>query len=222
MGFNLIFLTLISCSRISQLKIPGLSFLYSSIFFSTSGVATRGLEPPMTPGRMEPVSWYRLRILETQPWLTRSWREMTQGRTPAAAISMIFNRTWLGKGRPLMKTPPSWLTRPWPLKKKWNQNLVLKWFHLWFHIFSEFSPMCPPLPPIHLINIHQELDHKVLLWLFSWNSMVIYWIISDGTHTQNPIFGSYSELGTRTRLFFIFCQSCSVRTPLWVFKNHQI
>ena len=48
--------TCISFSRISQLNIPGLSFLYSSIFFSTSGVATRGFEPPITPGRMEPVS----------------------------------------------------------------------------------------------------------------------------------------------------------------------
>ena len=111
-------ITLMSCSRISQLKIPGLSFLYSSIFFSTSGVATRGLEPPITPGRMDPVSWYRFSILETQPWLTRNCREMTQGRTPAAAISMIFSLMWLGKGRPLIKTPPSWLTRPCPRNMK--------------------------------------------------------------------------------------------------------
>ena len=44
-------------SLISQLNIPGLSFLYCSILFSTSGVATRGLDPPMTPGRILPVSW---------------------------------------------------------------------------------------------------------------------------------------------------------------------
>ena len=44
-------------SRISQLNIPGLSFLYCSILRSTSGVATRGLEPPMTPGLILPVSW---------------------------------------------------------------------------------------------------------------------------------------------------------------------
>ena len=111
-------LTFINCSRISQLNIPGLSFLYSSILFSTSGVATRGFEPPMTPGLMDPVSWYLLSIFDTQPWLTLNWREITQGRTPAAAISIIFNLTWLGRGRPLMKTPPSWLTRPWPRKKK--------------------------------------------------------------------------------------------------------
>ena len=80
-----------------------------------------------------------LRILETQPCETRSCLEMTQGRMPAAAISMIFslmwlvmmvimwamwllmmvimwvmwlNLMWLGSGRPLMKTPPSWFTRP--------------------------------------------------------------------------------------------------------------
>ena len=58
---------------------------------------------------------YLLRILLTQPWLTRSCRLMTHGRIPAAAISMILRRMWLGSGRPLMKTPPSWLTRPWPV-----------------------------------------------------------------------------------------------------------
>ena len=53
--------TCINFSLISQLKIPGLSFLYSSIFFSTSGVATRGLDPPITPGRIEPVSLIELK-----------------------------------------------------------------------------------------------------------------------------------------------------------------
>ena len=51
--------TCINFSLISQLKIPGLSFLYSSIFFSTSGVATRGFDPPITPGRIEPVSYFK-------------------------------------------------------------------------------------------------------------------------------------------------------------------
>ena len=101
------YFTWISLSLISQLKAPPFSFLYSSILASTSGVATLGLEPPMTPGLMEPVSWYLLRILLTQPWLTLSCLEMTQGLTPAAAISTILRRMWLGKGRPLMKTPPS-------------------------------------------------------------------------------------------------------------------
>ena len=31
------------------------------------------------------------KILETHPWETLSCLEMTQGRTPAAAISIIFN-----------------------------------------------------------------------------------------------------------------------------------
>lgn len=75
---------------------------------------TLGLLPPMAPGRMEPVSWYLHRILETQPWDTRNWREMTQGRIPWWAISTILWRMWLGSGLPLMNTPPSWLTRPWP------------------------------------------------------------------------------------------------------------
>ena len=69
-------------SLISQLNIPGLSRLYCSIFFSTSGVATRGLLPPMTPGRILPVSWYLCRILLTHPWDTLNCRLMTHGRTP--------------------------------------------------------------------------------------------------------------------------------------------
>ena len=47
-----------SFSLISQLNIPGLSFCMSSIFFSMSGVATRGFDPPVEPGLIDPVSWY--------------------------------------------------------------------------------------------------------------------------------------------------------------------
>ena len=36
---------------------------------------------------------YLFNILLTQPWLTLSCLEMTQGRIPAAAISIIFNLT---------------------------------------------------------------------------------------------------------------------------------
>lgn len=43
-------------SRISQENIPGFSFLYSSMRASTSGVAIFGFEPPITPGRIDPVS----------------------------------------------------------------------------------------------------------------------------------------------------------------------
>lgn len=76
--------------------------------------STLGLLPPIAPGRMEPVSWYLHKILDTHPCETRSCREMTHGRMPWWAISTILWRMWLGKGRPFMKTPPSWFTRPWP------------------------------------------------------------------------------------------------------------
>lgn len=53
-------------------------------------------------------------ILLTQPWLTRSWREMSQGRTPWWANSTILCLTTSGKGRPFTNTPPSWFTPPCP------------------------------------------------------------------------------------------------------------
>lgn len=125
--FLIFLLTFINRSRISQLKIPGFSFFMSSMRFSISGVATklkdllnkqrsltlfdlpRGLLPPITPGLIEPVSWYRFKIFETHPCETLSCREMTQGRTPLAASSTIFSLMWLGSGRPLINTPPSWI-----------------------------------------------------------------------------------------------------------------
>lgn len=45
-----------SLSRISQLNNPGFSLFSSRIRSSTTGVATRGLLPPIAPGRMLPVS----------------------------------------------------------------------------------------------------------------------------------------------------------------------
>lgn len=96
-----------SLSLISQEKMPGCSFFNFSILASTSCVATLGFEPPITPGLILPVSWYLLRIFETQPWDTLSCLEITHGLMPAAAISTIFRRIWFGKGRPLMNTPPS-------------------------------------------------------------------------------------------------------------------
>lgn len=47
----------INLSLISQENIPGFCLFSSSILFSTSGVATLGFEPPITPGRIEPVSY---------------------------------------------------------------------------------------------------------------------------------------------------------------------
>lgn len=68
------------------------------------------------------LTWYRFRILLTQPWETLSCLDITQGLTPAAAISTIFSLIWFGNGRPLMKTPPSWLTLPWPRKITYTLN----------------------------------------------------------------------------------------------------
>lgn len=51
-----------SLSRISQLKMEGFSRLYCSILLSTSGVATRGFDPPITPGLIDPVSCETKRI----------------------------------------------------------------------------------------------------------------------------------------------------------------
>merc|ERR1712241_365192 len=78
--------SLIKLSRISQLNMPGFTFLYSSILDSISGVDTLGLLPPTTPGLMLPVSWYLFRIFDTQPCETLSCLEMTHGLMPAAAI----------------------------------------------------------------------------------------------------------------------------------------
>lgn len=104
---DLDWITFINFSLISQENIPGCSFFNCSIRASTSGVATLGFEPPITPGLMLPVSWQRFSILETQPCDTLSCLDMTHGLTPAAAISTIFNRMWFGRGRPFMNTPPS-------------------------------------------------------------------------------------------------------------------
>lgn len=45
-----------SRSRISQANMVGFCRLYSAILSTTLGVATLGLEPPITPGLMLPVS----------------------------------------------------------------------------------------------------------------------------------------------------------------------
>lgn len=56
-----------SRSRISHAKIPG-SFSFSCLMYCTTfGVVTRGLLPPIAPGRMLPVSLYRAKILLTHP-----------------------------------------------------------------------------------------------------------------------------------------------------------
>lgn len=45
-------------SRISQANMVGFSCLYLTIASTTAGVATFGLEPPITPGLVDPVSKY--------------------------------------------------------------------------------------------------------------------------------------------------------------------
>lgn len=45
-----------SLSRISQANMVGLSFLYLEMASTTCGVATLGLEPPITPALKLPVS----------------------------------------------------------------------------------------------------------------------------------------------------------------------
>lgn len=72
------------------------------------------LLPPIIPGAILPVSWYLLRIFDTQPWDTFSMRLIWQGRVPLCANSMISFRLGSGSGRPFMKTPPSWLHLPCP------------------------------------------------------------------------------------------------------------
>lgn len=61
---------------------------------------------------------YLPRILLTHPWLTRSWREMSQGRTPWWASSTIRCLTTSGRGLPLTNTPPSWFTPPCPARQR--------------------------------------------------------------------------------------------------------
>lgn len=63
-------------------------------------------------------------ILLTQPWLTRSWREMSQGRTPWWANSTILCLTTSGKGRPFTNTPPSWFTPPCPADTDSNMRNI--------------------------------------------------------------------------------------------------
>ena len=54
-------------SRISHAKMPGSFSLYRRIASTTRLVVTRGLLPPIVPGKIDPVSLYRARILLTQP-----------------------------------------------------------------------------------------------------------------------------------------------------------
>jgi hypothetical protein len=115
-----------SLSRISQAKMPGSFCLRFLMYATTLGVVTRGLLPPIAPGKMEPVSWYRARILDTHPCETRSCLDMSQGLIPRCASSTMRWRTAFGRGRPFTNTPPSWLTSPycWHCASAKQQNVL--------------------------------------------------------------------------------------------------
>lgn len=82
--------------------------------FAASGSGT-GTDTFLLPDREGfAVPLYLPSILLTQPWLTRSCREISHGRTPWWASSTILWRTTSGRGRPFTKTPPSWFTPPCP------------------------------------------------------------------------------------------------------------
>ena len=125
----------INCCLISQANIVGLACLYSVIWnrnengnllrnieglkfpkyfgflkmsvtlFTTSGVATFGFEPPITPGLISPVSSNLkdarktlyvtranlVRILLTHPWDTLSCLDISHGRTPPCFARRIIS-----------------------------------------------------------------------------------------------------------------------------------
>lgn len=58
----------------------------------TLAVVTRGLLPPMAPGKKVPVSLKRAKIFDTQPCDTFKRRLISQGLTPILAMSMIRKR----------------------------------------------------------------------------------------------------------------------------------
>ena len=52
-------------------------------------------------------------------------------------LSPTLRRMWLGRGRPLMKTPPSWFMRPCPCSSSmWNIAKVY-----WIYYLSPLHPM---------------------------------------------------------------------------------
>lgn len=59
----------------------------------TLGVVTRGLLPPIAPGKNEPVSLNRAKIFDTQPCETFNRRLISHGLTPTLAMSIMRKRT---------------------------------------------------------------------------------------------------------------------------------
>lgn len=112
-------------SRISHAKMEEREILYAAIFRTTDSVATRGLLPPIALGWIDPVSWKRQRILETQPLETWRRREMSHGRAPPWASSTIRPRVAAGNGRPFTKRPPSWFIPERPITVQKNFHPLL-------------------------------------------------------------------------------------------------
>lgn len=56
--------SVISLSRISHANIVGFSLLYCSIFETTAGVATFGLDPPISPGGRKLPSSFDTHIIQ--------------------------------------------------------------------------------------------------------------------------------------------------------------
>lgn len=90
--------------------------MFNSLFphYFTSALLTLLLGKPAWLNAGLRVFTYLPRILLTQPWLTRSCLEMSQGRTPWWASSTIRCLTTSGRGLPFTNTPPSWFTPPCP------------------------------------------------------------------------------------------------------------
>ena len=95
------------------------------------------------------------KILLTQPWETLRLRLMTQGLTPCEANSMMRSRMWLGRGLPLIKTPPSWFTRPWPVWKHTVRCEMNRTCFEWF-IYIGHWPWLEP----NILKLRITLSHK--------------------------------------------------------------
>lgn len=93
---------------------------------------------------------YLPRIFETHPFETCRILEISQGRAPEWASSMIFWRVESGNGRPLTYTPPSWLTPLWPeinrslFSKKTPKNFQTFHLSIWNDNFKGFPPTGGP------------------------------------------------------------------------------
>ena len=141
---------------------------------------------------------YRHNIFDTHPWDTRNCREITQGRMPMAAISTILWRIWFGKGRPFMKTPPSWLTRPWPESIK-PKKVCWDYFFLRLKMLQKWTIMFLKMSKTIILKVRKFLRNY-----FRWRDETVYrWVAKAGNSGRvlekrppivaNNFFISYSQ-----------------------------